>query len=100
MNPFKDNAVRSVYIKETKCRLFSAVDICAAILKCDYQKARNYWKWLKHKHNLNSKQTVRVTNRLKLEAADGKLRFTDVLDPDGVIRLIMVFPGSKRKFLK
>ena len=100
MNPFKNAKVRSVYIKETDCRWFSAVDVCAAILNCDFQKARNYYKWLKHKHNIMNCNTVRFTNRLKLEAADGKLRFTDVLNADGVLRLIMVFPSPKAEKIK
>ena len=104
-NPFKNANIRSVYIKETNSRWFSAVDLCAAILKCDYQKARNYWKWLKHKHNILGRQPaegekVSVTNQFKFEAADSKLRYTDILDEITALRLIMVFPSPKAEEIR
>ena len=40
-------------------------------------------------------QLLRVTNQLKLEALDGKLRFTDVMDAHGVLRLIQICPSPK-----
>ena len=94
-NLFGGIPVRSVYIRETKHHWFSAVDICAALLGCDYQKARNYWKWYKHTTEMKHRQEVRITNQLKMQAADGRLRLTDVLDADSVIRLIMLFPGHR-----
>lgn len=95
MNLFNNTAIRSAYDRDTKTHWFSAVDICSALMQCDYQKGRNYWKWFKHRQELKCRQKVTLTNQLKMQAADGRLRQTDVLDPEGVIRLIMLFPGRK-----
>ena len=100
MNLFENTPIRSAWVSETNRRWFSAVDVCAALTGSDYQKARNYWKWLKHKLDLQCRQLVRFTNQLKLEAADGKLRFTDVLDSDGVLRLILICPSPKADAFK
>ena len=99
-NLFDGAAIRSAWVGPTNKHWFSAVDVCAAILQCDYQKGRNYWKWLKHKMDKRFRKTVRFTNRLKMQAADGKKRFTDVLDTDGVLRLILLFPSPKAMELK
>ena len=95
MNLFENTKIRMVRDKDTNELWISVVDVCAAVLNCDYQKARNYWKWLKHKLDLECMQTERATNRLKLEAADGRLRYTDVADIVGIIRLIQIFPSPK-----
>ena len=100
MNLFENTPIRSAWVAETNKRWFSAVDVCAALTGSDYQKARNYWKWLKHKLDLQCRKQVRFTNQLKLEAADGKLRFTDVLDADGVLRLILICPSPKADAFK
>ena len=64
-NLFKDKTIRSVWDGET--RWFSVVDVCALLTDSDYQKARNYWKWLKNKLNYGKGQRVSVTNQLKFE---------------------------------
>ena len=51
----------------------------------DYQKNRNYWKYLKTKLKKEENEVVSVTNQLKLTVPDGKKRLTDVLDSDGFI---------------
>ena len=66
----------------------------------DYSKARNYWKWLKNKLNLEGSELVSDTNQLKMKAQDGKLRKTDVLDTKGIFRLIESIPSSKAEPFK
>ena len=61
----------------------------------DYQKNRNYWKYLKTKLKKENNELVSATNQLKLSAPDGKRRLTDVLDNDGVILLAKNFPNTK-----
>ena len=46
----------------------------------DYQKNRNYWKYLKTKLKKEGNELVSATNQLKLSARDGKKYKTDVLD--------------------
>ena len=98
MNPFKNNKIRSCWDSTSKKRWFSAVDICAALRASDYKKARNYWKWLKSK--LQSGSQITITYQLKMQAADGKLRYTDVIDSEGIMQLIQACPSPKAKAFK
>jgi len=66
----------------------------------DYSKARNYWKWLKNKLNLEGSELVSDTNKLKMKAQDGKLRKTDVLDNKGIFQLIESITSSKAEPFK
>jgi cell filamentation protein len=61
----------------------------------DYEKTRNYWKYLKSKLKREGSQVVSATTQLKLLAPDGKKRLTDVLDHDGIIALGKEFPSKK-----
>lgn len=61
----------------------------------DYDKARNYWKYLKAKLKKENSEVVSATTQLKLLAPDGKKRLTDMLDYDGIIALGKEFPGKK-----
>ena len=61
----------------------------------DYQKNRNYWKYLKTKLKKEGNELVSATNQLKLSARDGKKYKTDVLDSDGVILLAKSVPNNK-----
>ena len=61
----------------------------------DYQKNRNYWKYLKTKLRKEQSQLVSATNQLKLLAADGKRYVTDTLEYDGVLLLAKSFPNAR-----
>ncbi|MBL7945907.1 MAG: Fic family protein [Flavobacteriales bacterium] len=61
----------------------------------DYDKTRNYWKYLKAKLKREGSKVVSATTQLKLLAPDGKRRLTDVLDHDGIIALGKEFPSKK-----
>ena len=73
---------------------FSTIDICALLCGSGYQKARNYWKWLKRKLYDEGNQLVSVTTQLKLVASDGKHRYTDVMDAWDVMKLIEAIPSK------
>ena len=100
MNLFETTPIRSAWDNTNNKRWFSVIDICAALTNSDYQRARNYWKWLKHKLKEQSGEPVSVSNQLKFEAADGKLRFTDVMDAEGILRLIQIIPSPKAEAFK
>ncbi len=75
---------------------FSVLDIVAVLTdQNDYEKTRNYWKYLKAKLKLENSEVVSATTQLKLLAPDGKKRLTDVLDHDGIIALGKDFPSKK-----
>ena len=79
---------------------FSVVDVIGALTNNDYQKSRNYWKWLKIKLSDEGSELVSNTNQLKLRAQDGKMRNTDVLDTKGILRLIESIPSPKAEPMK
>ncbi|WP_221410544.1 hypothetical protein [Apibacter muscae] len=67
---------------------FLFLDIIAVLNEQDdYNKVRNYWKYLKSKLKKEKNELVRVTTQLKLRSLDGKIRLTDTLDSNGVFYL-------------
>jgi hypothetical protein len=98
---FENFKIRRVYDEKLETWFFSVVDIIAALIQQpDYQAARNYWKVLKNRLKKEGSQTVTNCNRLKLPAEDGKLRLTDVADPQTLLRLIQSVPSSKAEPIK
>ena len=82
---YKDRKVRAVWDEEHNHWWFSVLDIVGAINEQDeYEKSRNYWKYLKTKLKKEGSEVVSVTNQLKVLAPDGKRRLTDTLDSEGV----------------
>lgn len=65
---FNDREVRAVWDDTHNKWWFSVLDIIAAINEQDdYQKTRNYWKYLKTKLRKGNSQLVSATNQLKLQ---------------------------------
>ena len=77
------------------------VDVISSLTDNDYQKSRGYWKWLKNKLNLEGSELVSNTNQLKMKSPkDGKYYATDVLDTEGIFRLIESVPSPKAEPFK
>lgn len=82
---YKDHQVRAVWDEEHNLWWFSILDIVGAInQQDDYEKNRNYWKYLKAKLRKENNEVVSATTQLKLTAPDGKKRLADVLNQGGV----------------
>ena len=93
---FDNREVRAVWDDQHAKWWFSVLDIIAVLTdQDDYEKTRNYWKYLKAKLKQEHSQVVSKTTQLKLFAPDGKKYLSDVLDADGVVSLGKVFPGTK-----
>jgi len=98
---FENFKIRRVFDEKSETWHFSVVDIVAALLQQpDYQAARNYWKVLKNRLKKEGSQTVTNCNRLKMVAEDGKMRFTDVADPETLLRIIQSVPSPKAEPIK
>ena len=98
---FEEKKIRSVWDDKEEKWYFSIVDVCAVLTEQpDAEHARNYWKVLKHRLRKEGNQTVTTCNRLKLRAADGKLRLTDVADTEQLFRLIQSVPSPKAEPFK
>lgn len=93
---FDDREVRAVWDDENNKWWFSVLDIVAVLTdQDDYNKARNYWKYLKAKLKNEGSELGSVTTQLKLKSPDGKLRLSNVLDYEGIIALGKQFPNIK-----
>lgn len=93
---YNDREVRAVWDEENSKWWFSVLDVVGVLNdQDDYQKNRNYWKYMKTKLKKENNELVSATNQLKLSAPDGKRRLTDVLDNNGVIQLAKSFPNTK-----
>ena len=98
---FEGYKIRRHYDVNTETWYFSVVDILQVLIQQpDYQAARNYWKVLKNRLNKEGSETVTKCNRLKLVADDGKMRLTDVADPETLLRLIQSVPSPKAEPIK
>ena len=98
---FEGYKIRRIYDEEKEKWFFSVVDIIAALVQQpDHQTARNYWKVLKNRLKKEGSQTVTFCNRLKMIAEDGKMRFTDVADPETLLRIIQSVPSPKAEPIK
>ena len=100
-NLFEGKEIRSIWNNEEEDYYFSVVDVIAALTDNEYNKARNYWKWLKNQLIKEGSELVSNTNQLKMKSKkDGKSYLTDVLDTEGIFRLIESVPSSKAEPFK
>lgn len=73
----------------------------AILVEKDYQSARKYWNKLAERlRNEGADQTVTNCHRLKMLAADGKMRLTDAADVETLLRIIQSIPSSKAEPIK
>ena len=93
---FDDREVRAVWDETNAKWWFSVLDIVAVLTdQNDYTKNRNYWKYLKNKLKKENSEVVSATTQLKILAPDGKKRFSDMLDYNGIVGLGKEFPSKK-----
>ncbi|NHZ71639.1 MAG: hypothetical protein GWP17_00935 [Aquificales bacterium] len=98
---FQEQRVRTYWDEEKERWYFSVIDVVAVLTEQKtYQGARNYWKVLKHRLIKEGNETVTNCNRLKMKAADGKMRLTDVADTEQLLRLIQSIPSPKAEPFK
>lgn len=97
---FEDKNIRVAWNDNEEKWYFSVVDVVSVLTDNDYQKSRNYWKWLKNKLKEEGSELVSNTNQLKMEAYDGKLRDTDVMNTEQILRLIQSIPSKKAEPFK
>lgn len=95
---FEERKVRTVWDDETETWYFSVVDVVGVLT--DSTDPNNYWKVLKNRLKKEGNETVTNCNRLKMLAADGKMRLTDVADAEQLFRLIQSIPSSKAEPFK
>lgn len=95
---FEEKKVRAVYDDVEEKWYFSIVDVCAVLT--DSTNPQTYWRVLKNRLTKEGNETVTNCNALKLQAADGKMRKTDVADTEQLFRLIQSIPSPKAEPFK
>ena len=98
---FEKHEIRRVYDEKTETWFFSVVDIIQVLTQQpDYQTARKYWKVLKGRLDKEGSQLVTNCYQLKMAAADGKQRLTDVATAETLLRLVQSVPSPKAEPIK
>lgn len=98
---FENKNIRTAWNDDEENWYFSVIDIISILIDSkDYQSARNYWKVLKKRLILEGNEPVTKCNRLKLAAADGKMRGTDCLSTKNILRLVQSVPSPKAEPFK
>ena len=95
---FEQAKIRTVWDEDQEKWFFSIVDVIAVLTES--VDARTYWKVLKNRLIKEGNETVTNCNQLKLTAADGKQRLTDVADTEQVLRLVQSIPSKKAEPFK
>ncbi len=98
---FDGQAIRRVYDEATETWWFSVIDIVQVLTQqADALTARKYWNQLKLRLNREGSQLVTNCHQLKMEAADGKQRLTDVATAETLLRLVQSIPSPKAEPIK
>ena len=98
---FGEKRIRTAWNQEEEKWYFSIVDVCEVLTDSkDYLTARKYWNKLKQRLLEEGNETVTNCHQLKLRAADGKMRQTDVADQQQLFRLIQSIPSPKAEPFK
>lgn len=98
---FGNDKIRAVWDDEQEKWYFSVVDVVAVLTESkDFQTARKYWNKLKQRLREEGFEPVTNCHQLKMPAADGKMRLTDVADTEQFLRIIQSVPSPKAEPFK
>ena len=95
---FNNETIRTVWDKEDEKYYISVVDIIGVL--SESENPRNYWKVLKHRLKKEGNESVTNCNQLKLKSSDGKYYNTDVVDIEGMFRIIESIPSKNAEPIK
>jgi len=95
---FENRKVRSVWDSEQEKWYISIVDVIEVLTESVDSAA--YWRKLKQRLKEEGNETVTNCHGLKMQAIDGKMRFTDVADVEQLFRLIQSIPSPKAEPFK
>ncbi len=95
---FEQKKVRTIWDEEQEKWYFAIVDVVAVLTES--VDPQSYWRKLKQRLKEEGNQTVTDCHAFKLQAADGKMRLTDVADTEQLFRLIQSIPSPKAEPFK
>jgi hypothetical protein len=95
---FGDDKIRAIWDEDQEKWYFSIVDVIAVLT--DSPNPQTYWRVLKKRLKDEGNETVTNCNGLKMLAADGKMRKTDIADTEQLLRVIQSVPSPKAEPFK
>ena len=95
---YEDQRIRTAWDEEKQEWYFSIVDVVAVLT--DSPDPNAYWRKLKQRLKAEGNETVTNCHGLKMKAADGKRRLTDVASSEQLLRLIQSIPSPKAEPFK
>ncbi len=95
---FESQEIRSAWNEDEEEWYFSIVDVVGALTES--QDGRKYWNKLKQCLKDEGNETVTNCHQLKLKAADGKMRLTDVATTEQILRIVQSIPSKKAEPFK
>ena len=95
---FNQKQVRCHWDNEQEKWYFSIVDVVGVL--SESENPQTYWRVFKKRLIDEGNETVTNCNALKMPAADGKMRLTDVADTEQLFRLIQSVPSPKAEPFK
>ena len=98
---FEEQPIRTAWDEENEEWYFSIVDVVAVLTESrDYNSGRKYWNKLKQRMKNEGNELVTNCHQLKMKAADGKRRLTDVANTEELLRIIQSIPSKKAEPFK
>ena len=94
---FEDKRIRTAWYEETEEWYFSVVDVVSVLTES--VDGRKYWNNLKQRLKEEGNETVTNCHQLKMTAADGKKRLTDVADTEQLLRIVQSIPSPFKMWL-
>ena len=95
---FNNETIRTVWDNDEEKYYVSVVDVVSIISQSN--DGRKYWNKLKQRLKEEGNETVTNCHQLKLKAGDGKYRLTDVVDIEGMFRIIESVPSKNAEPIK
>ena len=95
---FNNENIRTVWDKESEKYYISVVDVVGIL--SESKDGRKYWNKVKQRIKEDGNETVTNCHQLKLKARDGKYRLTDVVDIEGMFRIIESIPSKNAEPIK
>ncbi|HIS90949.1 MAG TPA: phage antirepressor protein [Candidatus Faecisoma merdavium] len=95
---FNNDNIRTIWDKEEEKYYISVVDVVGIL--SESKDKQSYWRKLKQRLKEEGNETVTNCHGLKLKAQDGKYRLTDVVDIEGMFRIIESIPSKNAEPIK
>lgn len=95
---FDNQPIRTAWDEENEEWYFAVIDVIAVLTESP--NPQTYWRVMKKRLKDEGNETVTNCNGLKLKAADGKRRMTDVANTEQLLRIIQSIPSKKAEPFK